>query len=51
MKKTPRTKARSTGTKKFVKLIVKESIAEVLATTPKSAWKSWPQLWEEAEKP
>ncbi len=45
-KKTPR----SNGTKKFVKRIVKESIAEVLATAPKSAWKSWPELWREYPK-
>ena len=50
MKKAPRTKPRSTGTKKFVKRIVKESIAEVLATTPKGAWKSWPELWKEYPK-
>jgi hypothetical protein len=49
--KKPHTKPRSTGTKKFAKRIVKESIAEVLATAPKGAWKSWPQLWEEAGKP
>jgi len=51
VKKTPRTKPRSNGTKKFVKRIVKECIAEVLATAPKGVWKSWPQLWEEAGKP
>jgi hypothetical protein len=51
MKKKPRTKSSSTATQKAVKRIMKESIAEVLAKTPKSAWKSWPQLWEEAGKP
>ena len=51
MKKPTRAKPRSNSTKKFVKRIVKESIAEVLATAPKGAWKSWPQLWEEAGKP
>lgn len=48
MKKPPRTKPRSTGTKKFVKRIVKDAITETLATAPKGAWKSWHQLWEEA---
>jgi hypothetical protein len=50
-KKTSRTKPRSTGTKKVVQRIAKESIAEVLATAPKGAWKSWPELWREAGKP
>lgn len=45
-----RAKSASTGTKKFVKRIVKDAITETLATAPKSAWKSWHQLWEEAAK-
>jgi hypothetical protein len=50
MKRPPRTKPRGTGTKKFVKRIVKESIAEVLANTPKDAWTGLAKLWEEAGK-
>ena len=50
MKKTARTKPRGTSTKKAVQRIVKESIAETLASTPKGAWKSWHQLWEESCK-
>ncbi len=50
MKKTPRPKSRSTATRKAVKRIMKESIAEVLANTPKDAWKGWTKLWQEAGK-
>jgi hypothetical protein len=50
MKKTARTKSSGTATQKAVKRIMKESIAEVLANTPKDAWTGLAKLWEEAGK-
>ncbi len=48
--KTSRTKSRRTATQKAVKRIMKESIADVLANTPKDAWTGLAKLWEEAGK-
>jgi hypothetical protein len=50
MKKRPRTKSSRTATQKAVKRIMKESVAEVLANTPKDAWTGLAKLWEEAGK-
>ena len=48
--KKPRAKPSSTATQEAVKHIMKESIAEVLANTPKHAWTGLAKLWEEAGK-
>jgi hypothetical protein len=50
MKEKPRSKSSSTATKRAVRRIMKESIAEVLASTPKRDLKSWSEVLKEAAR-
>jgi hypothetical protein len=46
--KTQCIKSRRNGTKKAVRRIVKQAVAETLASVPPESFKGWHELWREA---